>query len=77
MGWHFPSDVIGAFLMTIAWAAIAALVAGADGGHELGGRGPILGAVLGLAGGLADAQFPNGTRAAAMTFDNNALAANG
>ncbi len=53
MGWHFPSDVIGAYLMTIAWAAIAALVAGADGGHELGGRGPILGAVLGLAGGLA------------------------
>lgn len=53
MGWHFPSDVIGAFLMTIAWAAVAALVAGEDGGDELGGRGPILGAVLGLAGGLA------------------------
>lgn len=53
MGWHFPSDVIGAFLMTIAWGAVAALVAGADDVSDVGGRGPVIGAVFGLAGGLA------------------------
>ena len=52
LGWHFPSDVVGAFLITIAWAAAAALVAGDD-DADSGGGVPAIGALLGLAGGLA------------------------
>lgn len=54
MGWHFPSDVIGAFLITVAWAALAALVAGDDDtGRYPSGAAPAIGAVFGLVGGLA------------------------
>jgi hypothetical protein len=40
LNWHRPSDVVGAYLVCVAWTALAAAVlAGPAGGGELGRRG--------------------------------------
>ncbi len=54
LDWHRPSDVVGAYLVAVAWAAlVAAVLASAPGAGELARRGPAAGRAARAGGGLA------------------------